>query len=419
MTHRQILTRMGLLAGYYCPRNTINRQQQQQRQQQRQQPNRLQRANQPVFSGTPNGIRVRHREYLTSISIANSGFEVWSSGTPEIGNYMTIPINPGDGAFSPWLMAIASNYEYYEFMNLKLIYSPSVSSFTSGAVLLSPEFDPHNERTTPPSSLSDFLNKQHAVTGNVWSQFSLQIPKNKTGKKLVRPEHALSVSTSHLRQTDVGQIYVALYNVEASQSIPYGELFVEYDVMLTIPNQSNNTVKHYHHHLSYPAETHLGYRKGALFGNDDNQDKQTDEPQFVGTGTVGVSHQFVSAAGTAGGQLCDCTRFRFNEPFKGTLTIGANEHNGTMPSTAIPVMGHDPVNGIAYNPQYEPKSTPTTTQSHLVNTGGVGGDMLGIWNVVAAAGDVLDLFWSESGNWDFKDIMVGLAEVGELLPLLL
>jgi hypothetical protein len=332
---------------------------------------------------------------------------------------MVLPINPGDGAFTPWLTAIASNYEYYEFMNLKLMYSPSVSSFTSGAVLLSPEFDPHNERTTPPSTLSDFLNKQHAVTGNVWSQFALTIPKNKLGKKLVRPEHALSVSTSHLRQTDVGQIYVALYNVESSQSIPYGELFVEYDVMLTIPNQSNNTIKHYQYHVQNPEQAHLGFRRGALFGNDGNAAKTTDEPSFVGKGTVGVSHQYIQGVGLVGGQQCDCTRFQFNEPFKGTMTIGANEHIGSMPSTAIPTVGHDPVSGIVYDSEFDPQSVPQTTESHIVNTGGTGADMLGIWNIVAAAGDVLDLFWSESGTWGFNDIMMTLSEVGELLPLLL
>jgi hypothetical protein len=422
MTYRQILTRMGLLAGYYSPRNTTtNKQQlqQRQRQQQRQQPNRIQRTNQPVFSGTSNGIRVRHREYLTSISISNAGFEVWSTGTPELGNFMTLPMNPGDGAFSPWLATIASNYEYYEFMNLKLVYSPSVSSFTSGAILLSPEFDPHNERTTPPTTLSDFLNKQHAVTGNVWSEFQLSIPKNKLGKKLVRPEHTLSVSTSHLRQTDVGQIYVALYNVESTQSIPYGELFVEYDVMLTIPNQSNNTVKHYQYHLPNPEQDHLGFNKGALFGNDGNAAKRTDEPQFVGKGTIGVSHQYIQGAGLSGGQTADCSRFVFNEPFRGTLTIGCNQHSGAMPSSALPTMGHDPVNGITYDPDYEPKSVPKTSESHIVNTGGTGADILGLWNIVSAAGDVLDMFWSDAGTWGFNDIMMGLAEVGELLPLLL
>ena len=329
---------------------------------------------------------------------------------------MVLPVNPGDGAFTPWLQAIAANYEYYEFMSLKIMYSPSVSSFTSGAILLSPEFDPHNERTSPPVLLSDFLNKQHAATGNVWSEFTLNIPKGKLGKKLVRPEHALSVSTSHLRQTDVGQIYVALYNVESSQSIPYGELFVDYDVLLTIPNQSSNTVKHFHYAAENPSQSHTGFRNGALFGNDGNEAKRITDPDFLGVGTVGVSHQFIPGVGLAGGTICDCTRMTFNEPFKGIMNIAANTHSGSMPSSAVPEFGHD--GGLSYNAEYIPSSTPQTSVSHLVNKGGTGADTLGLWNIVAKAGDVLDIFWDTAGTWGFNDIMLTIAEMGELLPLL-
>lgn len=398
--------------------NNNKQQQRKQQQKQRSQPNTLQRSNQPHFSGTSNGIRVRHREYLSSISIANAGFEVWGSGASELtGNYKVIPINPGDGALSPWLSSIATNYEHYEFLSLRLIYSPSVSSFTSGAILMSPEFDPHNERNNPPTSLSDFLNKQSAVTGNVWSQFTLNIPKSKMAKKLVRPEHSLSVDTSHLRQTDVGQIYVALYNVETSQSIPYGELFVEYDVMLTTPNQSANTVKYYTHHVPLAEQAHIGVQHGALVGNDGVDQKKLLDPSFSGTGTVGVTHQHNWAAATMGGALCDYSRYEFSEPFTGQMTIAANEHAGAMASSAVPLLGHEQT--LVYAPGYEPTSTPTTSQNHLVNTGGTGADLLGVWNIVAAAGDMLDIFWSDPGTWTFEDVMMSLAEVGELLPLLL
>jgi hypothetical protein len=328
-----------------------------------------------------------------------------------------LPINPGDGAFSPWLSSIATNYEHYEFMSLKLMYSPSVSSFTSGAILMSPEFDPHNERNTPPTSLPEFLNKQSAVTGNVWSQFSLTIPKTKMGKKLVRPEHALSVDTAHLRQTDVGQIYVALYNVETTQSIPYGELFVEYDVMLTTPNQSANTVKYFTHHVPQAVQSHTGFKRGALMGNGGVDGLPAIDPEFSGIGTIGVTHQHNSEGMSYSGQSCNFSRYEFTEPFSGQMTIGANEHSGSMPSSATPLFAHE--QAVTYSPAFEPTSTPTTTQSHLVNSGSTGANTLGVWNVLAAAGDMLDIFWSDSGEWGFEDIMMTLAEVGEFLPLLL
>lgn len=282
---------------------------------------------------------------------------------------------------------------------------------------MSPEFDPHNERSSPPASLSEFLNKQHATTGNVWSQFSLTIPKNKMGKKLVRSEHSISVSTSHLRQTDLGQIYIALYNVETTQSIPYGELFVEYDVALTIPNQTNS-IKYYKVHAQTPSQDHDGIMKGALLGNDGDKAQTTSNEEFIGSGSLGISHQHLVGAGTYGGVGCDCTRFKFNEPFKGQLNIAASGHSGTMDSGSVPVFGHG-AGGIAYLPDNEPASTPDTTVAHIVNTGGVAGDMLGLWNVVAKAGDILDVLWDGNGTWGFNDILVTLAEVGELLPLLI
>jgi len=333
---------------------------------------------------------------------------------------MTIPINPGDGAFSPWLSGIATSYEYYEFMSLKVSYSPSVSSFTSGAILLSPEFDPHNQRTTPPSKLSDFLNKQHAVTGNVWSEFDLTIPKQKLSKKLVRPEHSVSVNPEHLRQTDVGQVYIALYNVESSQSIPYGELFIEYDVLLTIPNQNSNSVKYHKLHAPNVEHARLGVTYGAVLGNEGNAAKVTEEPSFQGDGSLGITHQYIRDVGTRSVNTCDCTRITFNEPFSGQMVAAVNQHGGAMPSSARISEASDPTyTAITYDPDYEPASTARMEEVHYGNTGGTAADAIGLWNIVAAAGDVIDLLWSGAGDWTYNDVLLTMTEVGELLPLLL
>jgi len=382
----------------------------------RQQTNRVKRTNNPTFNSTPNGIRVKHREYLSSVSIANAGFEVWQNGASTEGTFHVLPINPADGAFTPWLSGIASSYEYYEFNSLKVVYSPSVSSFTSGAILLSPEFDPHNGRQQPPTILSEFLNKQHAVTGNVWSTVTLSIPRNKMTKKLLRPEHSISVSTEHLRQTDAGQVYVALYNVESTQSIPYGEIFIEYDVSLTIPNQTRNTVKYYREHTQDILHSKIGLNRGALLGNDGDQN-HVDGTSFAGSGTLGLEHEFINNPGLFQSGPISCDRYTFKEPFRGQLTICCNGHGGDMATEALPKY-----DGIAYHDEYIPSGIADIGEVHSISTGpitGLASKMNSVYNVIAKAGDVMDWFWDETGDFTFDDILMVVTEVGELLPLLL
>jgi hypothetical protein len=105
-------------------------------------------------------------------------------------------LNAADGEVFPWLSRIAPNFEHYKFNSLRFNWSSSVSSFTTGSILMVPEFDPHNERVKEPSSLTELMNKQHAVTGNVWSNFSLTIPGAKMPKKLCRATHNITHSAN-------------------------------------------------------------------------------------------------------------------------------------------------------------------------------------------------------------------------------
>lgn len=316
--------------------NNNNNNTKQQRGQQRQQRNRIQRSNSPAISGTSNGIRIRHREYISSISIHNAGFEVWNAGERSYGSPMILPINPGDGSMFPWLSKIAPNFEFYQFSNLKFQFSSSVSSFTSGSLMMSPEFDPHNagvEATT----LNVLLNKQSAITGNVWADFGVTLPKTNLAKKLVRAQHIHSRTREHLRQTDVGHLYVGLYNVDSAQSLPYGELFVEYDVILTVPNQTGKNVKSsiVQYGVDSPEQVTGSGPIGdylPLFGDMHNQ----YEPTYQGgdNNTLGFRVHRENGIGSYGAGSADASRFTFSEPFEGLVHFHCKNHSGSMPASS-------------------------------------------------------------------------------------
>lgn len=329
---------------------------------------------------------------------------------------MAIPINPGDGSFSPWLDSIATNFEFYEFNSMKISYSSSVSSFTTGALVLCPEFDPHSARTYAPTDLNELLNKQHATTGNVWSDFNLSIPKSKMPKKHVRAEHSATHTPEHLRQTDIGQLFVALYNVDSAHPYPYGELFVDYDITLTIPNQSKAGVKFHQYRSTGVNGIAIGTERLPLLGN---VTENHETPLYHGghptssvSGTAGIKYHYEPNIGANATNVVDSTRFTFEEPFEGLMTLYAENHSGSMPVSS-PIRTPDTDAGFTY-------STPVPNRAHseevsAVTTGGAGADFSYLWKIVAKAGDILDVYWDGSGTFTFGDVLLTMAEFGAAL----
>jgi len=390
---------------------TINRQQQQQ-QQQRQQRNRVQRTNAPEISRDAAGIRIRHREYLSSINIANSGFEVFpAAGGVNYGDPLVLHINPADGQVFPWLSNIAPNFESYKFNSLKFEYSSSVSSFTTGAILIVPEFDPHNSSVTTPSSLSELLNKQYATSGNVWSNFQLSVPSNKFQKKLVRAQHHTTHSSEHLRQTDACIIYVALYNV-TDLSTPFGEIFVEYDVTLMEPNYTGTSVKSHVHSVPSTAFTVLAGEYAPLMGTV----AAVNDPAHLGddNSTLGVLTHTHNGVGTIGGNNVDATRLTFQEPFNGLVHFRCTNHTGSMVSSAKPANSQEHAT-FAYTTT--PDNLAQIEELHNIGTGGAGADWAATWKVIAKAGEIVDFFWDQTGNLAFSEAVLTLAELAAGLLL--
>lgn len=337
-----------------------------------------------------------------------------------------LSINPGDGECFPWLSNIAPNFEYYVINSLTFQYKSSVSSFTQGSIALTPEYDPHNNKLGPPLSLAEMLNKEGAVKGNVWTDTALLVPKKRLGmQKLVRPEHHLTRSSEHLRQTDLGHLYVALYNIGNADVVgAYGDLYVEYDISLKSPNFTNKSIKT-HVITSINTNVGIGGQHPPLIGDQQNPPVGTaigEEFDYYGhpSSTLGVTccNQKVGNIPATGD--VNATRLRFEEPFHGKLTYSYDNHLGSMVSSAEPVPTST-LSNFTYFAGSEPEKAARVVEQPSTKSGGVGADWTWVWDVVAAAGDVLDLSFDNPGNLvgslselTLTDVAFGLLDIALL-----
>lgn len=378
------------------------------------------RRSNPKTSTTPNigrannGIRIKHREFVTSLNTTNAGFLGWSTNTTSEGP-LILMINPGDGVTFPWLSSIAPNFEHYTIHSIKFSYTSSVSSFTRGAIAIVPEYDPHNfmERGSP-ENLPMLLNKVDALKANVWTNNSMTFKRNLGTKKLVRSSHHTTHNAEHLRQTEVAVLYVALYSTDNTIDYSFGDLFVEYDISLMTPNYAQRSPKCLHGGFATPAVA-TGYGVAGAhqpllpisqFGEADLE----NGPKYNGhdKSTAGVLMENIKV-GTAAGNDVYATRFHFKEPFYGHLITHANTVTGASDSS-FPINVTD-VAGFAYDAGLEPQSAPTYTNRLAIHDSVAPKQTSTTYDINAAAGDVFDMCIAAAGTWLAEEAWVWLTDL--------
>lgn len=312
---------------------------------------------------------------------------------------------------------------------MRFTYVSSVSSFVQGAISLTPEFDPHGDKTGPPLSLAEMLNKEGAVKGNVWTNCNMSIPSKHMGKKkFVRAGHKVTLSAEHLRQTDLATLYVSLYNIVDIEILgAYGELFVEYDVTLSTPNFQFQNVKSL---VTQPTVINLMgdvSQHAPIYMSEDWT--PGEGPQYLGGehSTLGLRHDVV-AVGTTGGAEIESTRIYFDEPFHGKMIWVMDDHSGGLangiPVSALPKAVHE-LPDLVYHDGYEPASLARQLRTHTHSTASPinpSWDLSGTWDIVAKAGDVLDFAFDAIGlvqagraSMTFTDMAMGLLDIALLL----
>ena len=172
-----------------------------------------------VRNRTLPSVRIRHREYLQDIDV-----------TASTDARITLALNPG--ITFPWLSGIANAFEKYRFHSLKFEFVTATATTTTGAIALAPDYDPDD---------IDFaLTKRQlymfdgVVRGPLWHSLAL-VFKCPNREFFVREHH----HDDSLKWHDPGQLIVDVTSPSVTSTI--GELWVEYDITLRIPEYESET----------------------------------------------------------------------------------------------------------------------------------------------------------------------------------
>lgn len=177
----------------------------------------------PRISGNPNKsdscVRVTHREYLSDI-LGSTAF----TATP-------FAINPALVATFPWLALMASLFESYLFRKLWFVYEPACGSTTQGSVQLAIDFDAADP---PPTNKAAIMSYHNAVRVAPWESMAYKATSKDLAKfGIQRFTRAGAVPNTDIKTYDVGNFFIAVSN--ATGAVPFGELYVEYEVDLYTP----------------------------------------------------------------------------------------------------------------------------------------------------------------------------------------
>lgn len=176
-----------------------------------------------------NVTRVSHREFISDVSSASSGFST-----------VNFAINPGNVTAFPWLAAIAANYESYTFKKLNYRYVPLCPTSTQGRVTMAIDYDARDAVPTSKAVLSQY---QGAIATPVWQQ-ALYVAPPQNLIKFAKQRYVSGATTpasSDVKTYHVGQLILATSNTPATAT-SLGELWVEYDVEFQTPQIATASV---------------------------------------------------------------------------------------------------------------------------------------------------------------------------------
>jgi len=191
------------------------------------------------MTASPKGTIVRHRELFDQVQ---SNFANVPSFGYDVVNYWTL--NPGNSSLFPWLSHVALSYEFYHFRNLRFVYIPRTGTSTAGVAVLAIEPDADDLMTDldiPATSLTArqwLTSMQSTVEGSLWNAITLNVPSSILNKFPQRHTRSLEAHdhTVDPRTADVGKFIMGEFGGPAN--IWAGDLFVEYEVELSVPQMS-------------------------------------------------------------------------------------------------------------------------------------------------------------------------------------
>lgn len=162
---------------------------------------------------------IRHREYVTDIVSSLGSAGAYSAN-----------VTPTNGSLFRWLAGVADKYEKFEFKSLTFMYVPKCSSTSAGTVSLALDYDPDDAAA---SDKPTFLAMAGATSGNVWNRMQLAVNRVRLGSG--ERFTAGLADPPPKKTTSIGSFQVWVDATALPAYTPLGEIWVEYEVVLSIP----------------------------------------------------------------------------------------------------------------------------------------------------------------------------------------
>lgn len=162
-------------------------------------------------------VTFKHREYVTDVT----GSVAFVS--------KIFPVNPTVSQTFKWLSGVASNWNNYNFGNLKFEFIGRCSSSVGGSVMMAVDYD---STEAAPTTKQELLNYKNAVSSNSWTSSALVCDPKDLHKQVTYFTQCNDAS----RQCYVGNMVLGVSG-QADTSV-VGELWVSYEVRLYTPRVS-------------------------------------------------------------------------------------------------------------------------------------------------------------------------------------
>lgn len=187
----------------------------------------------PSIDGNPylpgGCVRIRHREYIAEMPGT-------SDGTFSVQGFS---INPGIQATFPWLCSVAQNFEEYVFKKLHFAYETEQSTTAPGSLLMMVDYDAADAQ---PTSKTEIMAHRGATRTPIWGDTTFIATASdlfKTRRLYIRTG-SLGPNLD-IKTYDVGNFFVACQGTNTAGNL--GELYVEYDVELYVPQLTPAVLK--------------------------------------------------------------------------------------------------------------------------------------------------------------------------------
>lgn len=180
----------------------------------------------PAFGKTDNSTRIRHREFITDITVG---------ATPSSFTNTAYVISPSNATLFPWLSSLAQNYQQYRIHGMVFVFKSTTSDYSAagalGKVAMATNY---NVRDSNFANMQELENAEFSVSGK--PSFSRVHPIEcapNNGTPLVKwvRDAQYDASGGDDRLYDVGKFQFATQGLPSSSAnATIGELWVTYDI---------------------------------------------------------------------------------------------------------------------------------------------------------------------------------------------